>query len=156
MSRQVKIVILFAAMVALAAMSACKSHNTIGLEIDSIQLDEDSNAVELMDPILIDPQFPGGVDSMYAFIARNFRLPQKCDGVNGTIWVQLVIERDGTVSNVKIMRGLGKEYDEEALRVVRMMPRWIPGRFAGSETPIRTDFNLPIIIHPDNSSNGIQ
>ena len=125
-------------------MAGCKSGNTNGLGIDSIQQDEDSNAVELIDPIPIDAQFLGGEDSMYAFIARNYRMPQKCDGIKGTIWVRFVVERNGTVSNVEVMRGLSKEYDEEALRVVRMMPRWIPGRFAGSETPIRSMYAVPI------------
>ncbi|MDY6372289.1 MAG: TonB family protein [Bacteroidales bacterium] len=125
-------------------MASCQIRNTNELEIDSIQMDDDTNAGELIDPIQIDPQFPGGVDSMYAFIARNFRLPQKCDGVKGTIWVRFVIERDGTVSNAEVMRGLGNEYDEEALRVVRMMPRWIPCRFAGSETPTRSHYIVPI------------
>lgn len=104
----------------------------------------DTTAVLSIDPIQIDPQFPGGSDSMYAFIARNYRIPNKCYGVKGTIWVRFVVERDGTVSNVEVIRGLCKEFDEEALRVVRMMPRWIPCRFAGSETPTRTSYNLPI------------
>lgn len=124
--------------------ASCQIRNTNELEIDSIQMDDDTNAVELIDPIEIGPQFPGGIDSMYAFIARNFRLPQKCGGKKGTIWVRFDIERDGTVSNAEVMRGLGNEYDEEALRVVRMMPRWIPSRFAGSETPIRSQYVVPI------------
>ncbi len=105
---------------------------------------EDTNKVLSIDPIQIDPQFPGGSDSMYAFITRNYRMPQKSDSVKGTIWVRFVVERDGTVSNVKVLRGLNKEYDEEALRVVRMMPRWIPARFAGSEKPIRSEYFVPI------------
>ena len=106
----------------------------------------DTNEVLSIDPIQIDPQFPGGSDSMYSFIARNYRLPHKNDGVKGTIWVRFVVERDGTVSNVKVLRGLNKEYDEEALRVVRMMPRWTPGRFAEGG-PIRMDFHVPIKIN---------
>lgn len=104
----------------------------------------DTNAVELIQPIEISPEFPGGDDSMYAFIACNYRLPQNCDIVKGVVIVSFVIEKDGTVSNAKVKRGIGKYYDEEALRVVRMMPRWIPARLAGSETPIRSEYVLPI------------
>ena len=115
-----------------------------GIGFGAAAQSEDTNKVLSIDPIQIDPQFPGGSDSMYAFIARNYRLKQKCDGVKGTIWVRFVVEKDGTLSSAEVIRGLGKEYDEEALCVVRMMPRWIPSRFAGSETPIRTEFILPI------------
>lgn len=136
----------FVVLCCIGLTASCQVRNTNELKIDSIRLNDDTNAVELIDPIQIDPQFPGGVDSMYAFIARNFRLPQRCDGVKGTIWVQFVIESDGTVSNAEVMQGIGNEYNKEALRVVQMMPRWTPSRFAGSKTPIRSQYAVPIKI----------
>ena len=59
---------------------------------------------------------------------------------------KFVIESDGTVSNAEVMQGIGNEYNKEALRVVQMMPRWTPSRFAGSKTPIRSQYAVPIKI----------
>ena len=72
-----------------------------------------------------DPEFPGGQDSLQAFMERHLRNPRQ---VEGKVYVQFIVERNGRMTNLKVLRGIDEETDEEALRVMRLMPRWIPGR----------------------------
>ena len=72
-----------------------------------------------------DPEFPGGEDSLQAFVNRNLRNPRQ---VEGKVYVEFVVERTGRLTNLQVLRGIDEETDEEALRVMRMMPRWVPGR----------------------------
>ncbi len=73
-------------------------------------------------------EFPGGNDSLFKFIGRNIKYPpiQRCD-VEGTIYVEFIIEKDGKISNIKVKKGVNEYFDNEAKRVVKSMPNWIPG-----------------------------
>src|SRR3546814_8497798 len=77
------------------------------------------------------PQFPGGNDKIMSYVAKNFRYPAiaREHNIQGTVYVQFTIEKDGSVSSVKAVRGadLGGGLDEEADRVVKDMPDWTPG-----------------------------
>lgn len=90
------------------------------------------------------PQYPGGDDAMMKYLAINISYPQtaKDKGVQGTVFVAFVVEKDGKISNVKILRGIGNGCDEEVVRVVKTMPDWKPGTQAGK--PVRVQFNLPV------------
>jgi len=90
------------------------------------------------------PSFPGGEAALMEYLAKNISYPPmaKESGIQGTVFVTFVVEPDGSVTNVKIMRGIGGGCDEEAVRVVRNMPRWKAGRQRGK--PVRVQFNLPI------------
>lgn len=89
------------------------------------------------------PEFPGGMEALYQFLAANIKYPGGPDDcVNGKVIVSFVIEKDGTVSDAKVVRKLHPAFDEEALRVVKLMPKWEPGRQEGK--PVRVQFNLPI------------
>lgn len=91
------------------------------------------------------PQYPGGDTAMYNYISQNYRLPEAQESqIGGKIFVQLIIESTGKVSNVKIARGIDPYLDQEALRVVRSMPNWIPGKQEGKAVPVT--FILPINI----------
>ena len=101
----------------------------------------DSNIFVVVDQ---DPEFPGGMDSLYHFLAANIKYPcSECD-VIGKVYVTFVIEKDGSITNPKVLRDIGPEYGfgDEALRVVKLMPKWKPGRQRGK--PVRFQFNLPI------------
>lgn len=91
------------------------------------------------------PEFPGGDDSLYAFIGRNIKYPEaaKKNKIEGRVFVTFVIEKDGQVSSAKILRDIGGGCGEEALRVVNSMPKWKPGTQRGN--PVRVQFNLPIM-----------
>ena len=90
------------------------------------------------------PIFPGGDKAMYEFLAKNLKYPQaaKDSNIQGTVYVQFVVEQDGSVTNVKIMNDIGGGCGEEALRVVKMMPNWEFGEKRVRKT--RTELNLPI------------
>ena len=91
-----------------------------------------------------EPEFPGGEDSLYAYIARNIKYPEaaKKEKIEGRVFVTFVIEKDGQVSSAKILRDIGGGYGEEAIRVVKNMPKWKPGTQRGN--PVRFQFNLPV------------
>lgn len=90
------------------------------------------------------PEFPGGQQAMLEFIARNIKYPPLAreSGIQGRVFVNFVVEPDGSVSNVKVIRGIGGGCDEEAIRVVQSMPKWVPGRQRGK--PVRVSFTLPV------------
>jgi protein TonB len=90
------------------------------------------------------PEFPGGAAKMMEFIAKNIKYPPMAreSGIQGRVFVNFVVEPDGRVSNVKVLRGIGGGCDEEAIRVVESMPKWTPGRQRGKA--VRVSFNLPV------------
>ena len=90
------------------------------------------------------PKFPGGEEARMAFLQGNLRYPAEAreKGIQGTVFVTFVVERDGRITNVEVVRGIGGGVDEEAARVVKNMPNWIPGKHEG-ET-VRVQFMMPI------------
>jgi TonB family protein len=90
------------------------------------------------------PEYPGGMKAMYAYLGENIKYPQeaKNKGISGTVFITYVVEKDGSVSNVKVLRGVKEDLDKEAIRVVSMMPKWKPGKQKG--IPVRVQYNLPI------------
>lgn len=97
-----------------------------------------------------DPEFPGGMEALYKFIEDNMKYPQLAaeNGIGGRVYVQFEVDTDGTVLNPRVLRDIGAGCGKEALRIVRLMPKWIPGKQRNPETkkyePARITFNLPI------------
>lgn len=87
------------------------------------------------------PEFPGGLQALSEFINQNLRYPTD-DCIQGRVVIQFVVEPDGTITNPVIKRSLGELYDKEALRIINIMPLWIPGSQYG--TPKRVLYTLPI------------
>lgn len=89
-------------------------------------------------------QFPGGVDSLYAFLTKNIKYPVQArrDNVQGTVYAQFVVEKDGSLSNMRILRSIGDGCDEEVVRVLKLSPKWIPGRQSG--VVVRTHYTIPV------------
>ncbi len=90
------------------------------------------------------PAFPGGDIARMKFLQDNIKYPAMAreSGIQGTVYVTFVVERNGSVTDVKILRGIGGGCDEEAVRVVKNMPKWEPGKQRGK--PVRVQFNMPI------------
>lgn len=90
------------------------------------------------------PTFVGGHDALVRFLLENIQYPAAAKEkiVQGTVYITFIVEPDGAVTNVKVMRGIGSGCDEEAFRVVSMMPKWNPGEQRGKF--VRVQFNLPI------------
>ncbi len=91
------------------------------------------------------PQFQGGNEALMKFISSNLKYPTIAaeNGIEGRVMVRFVVGKDGSVSDVTILRGLDASCDREAKRVVESMPKWIPGRQNGREVPVY--FTLPIV-----------
>lgn len=90
------------------------------------------------------PEFPGGMAAWSKFLQKNLRYPYMAQeaGIQGKVFVSFVIEKDGSVSDVALVRGIGAGCDEEALRVIKKSPRWKPGRQNKKEVRVR--YNIPI------------
>lgn len=110
----------------------------VEMEDDEIQEAEIFTVVESM------PKFPGGPGAMNRYLGNNIEYPQMAreSGINGRVFVTFVVETDGRVTDIKVLRGIGGGCDEEAVRVVKNMPKWDPGKQRGK--PVRVQFNLPI------------
>lgn len=91
------------------------------------------------------PSFPGGQEALAEYVQENLKYPESAreNGIQGRVFVNFVVEKDGSISNVKISRGLGGECDKEAMRVVQSMPKWIPGTQRGKA--VRVSYIIPIV-----------
>lgn len=99
---------------------------------------------ELFDIVENQPEYPGGMDKMMQFLGMNFKYPQidMENGVEGRVFASFVVEKDGSISTIKILRGVSKTIDAEAIRVIELMPNWKPGTQNGK--PVRVKYTIPI------------
>lgn len=88
--------------------------------------------------------YPGGMEKMYEYIGSNLKYPQQAreTGTQGRVYVTFVVEKDGSLTDVKVLRDIGSGCGEEAVRVVKSMPKWKPAKQRGKT--VRMQFNLPI------------
>lgn len=98
----------------------------------------------VFDVVEVMPQYPGGIPQMMKFIVSNIKYPKDAikKGMQGAVVVQFVVEPDGSVSNVHVVRSVFPSLDTEAVRMVKAMPKWSPGMQNGK--PVRVRFNVPI------------
>lgn len=96
------------------------------------------------------PQYPGGEIALKAFINQNLQYPKQAVemSISGRVFVSFMVEEDGTIRNIKVIRGLGGGCDDEAIRIIKLMPKWIPGRQNGHS--VKSNFTLPIIFNLQN------
>src|SRR5262245_60404881 len=95
------------------------------------------------------PSFVGGPEAMYKFIGENFKYPIEAlqNEITGSVFVQFVVNENGAVSDAKVIKGIGDACDQEALRIVNLMPNWNPGKQDGK--PVSTRFVLPFRFKSD-------
>ena len=91
------------------------------------------------------PHFPGGTAALQAFLSSNTKYPVVAqeNGVQGRVIVSFVVERDGSITDVRVVRSVDPSLDREASRVVRSMPRWSPGKQNGSA--VRVKYTVPVV-----------
>jgi TonB family protein len=91
------------------------------------------------------PTYPGGEAALYKYIAENIHYPEqaKADGVEGKVYVRFSVTEDGSIVNAYVARGVGGECDEEALRVIKAMPKWIPAKYEGKRVAV--EYVVPIV-----------
>ena len=90
------------------------------------------------------PSFPGGTIELFTFLSQNIKYPAECEkkGIGGRVSVSFVINKDGSVSDVEIVKSVHELIDQEAVRVVSSMPKWIPGKQKGE--PVRVKYEIPV------------
>ena len=94
------------------------------------------------------PDFPGGIMEFYKFVGNNFKTPEQ-PNLKGKVYITFVIEKDGSLSDIKNIRDIGFGTGEEAIRVLKICPNWIPGKLNG--VPVRVMYSLPITIQSGKS-----
>lgn len=109
-----------------------------------IEEEEDETETQIFTVVENDPEFPGGMEALYKYLAQNMKYPQlaRDNGITGKVYVTFVVEKDGSIANPKVLRDIGGGCGQEAIRVVKSMPKWTPGKQRGK--PVRVQFNLPV------------
>lgn len=128
------------------------------LEIEDMEVDEDTEVdvvieeepeeevveEEIFTIVENMPEFPGGTEELFKYLGKNIKYPPmaKDAGIKGKVYVTFVVDKNGSIDDVKVLRGIGGGCDEEAIRVVKGMPKWSPGKQRGKS--VRVQYNLPI------------
>ena len=111
-----------------------------------IEVEEEPEPVveQIFDVVEENPEFIGGMAKLYEYLGKNIQYPEmaKENGIQGKVFVQFVVWKDGTIKDVRVVKGVHKTLDSEAQRVVKSMPKWTPGRQRG--TAVNARFTLPI------------
>ena len=113
---------------------------TVGLE-DKHEV-VDVNAIIKYASVM--PVFPGGEDAMRGFLSKQLHFPDICrqNEIEGTVYLTFVVDKDGSIGDIQVLRGVNRYLNEEAIRVVKYMPRWSPG--LQNDKPVRVQLNLPV------------
>lgn len=90
------------------------------------------------------PEFIGGLDKFYKFVGQNFNVPEE-EGLRGKVFVTFIVEKDGSISDIKVLRDIGYGTGKEAIRVLSICPKWIPGEKGGQK--VRVLYSIPISIN---------
>lgn len=104
---------------------------------------EDDNQIYNTAGIEVKPDFPGGLEKFYKFIGKNFQVPEE-EGLKGKVFVTFVVEKDGSLTDIKVLRDIGYGTGKEAIRVLKSCPKWNPGEQNGKK--VRVLYSLPISI----------
>jgi protein TonB len=104
---------------------------------------EEDNQVYNTAGIEVKPDFPGGIEKFYKFVGNNYKTPEE-EGLKGKVYVTFVVEKDGSLTDIKVLRDIGYGTGAEAIRVLKKCPRWTPGEQNGKK--VRVLYSLPITI----------
>ncbi|GAB3850781.1 hypothetical protein GCM10028822_16610 [Hymenobacter terrigena] len=93
------------------------------------------------------PSFPGGESAYYAFVRQTARFPEEAlkQGLSGTVYVSFVVDQQGRIVDAEVAKGCGHGFDEEALRVIRLMPWWTPGLVGGKPVRVARTMSVPFL-----------
>lgn len=118
---------------------------TTDVMFDSKVAARNSETDTVMDKCEVMPKFPGGESGMMKFLTENVKYPKEAldKGITGRVLVEFVVERDGSINDVKIMKSVDPILDNEAIRIVKAMPKWEPGTMNGKA--VRVKHTLPVM-----------
>ncbi|MEO8794122.1 MAG: TonB family protein [Daejeonella sp.] len=122
-----------------------KIDEPVGEAPKQAEVTEDVNTI--FTSVEVAPEFPGGIKKFYDFLSKNYRYPAMAreQGVQGKVIMQFVVERDGSLTDIKVLRDLGLGTGEEAIRLLKSMPKWKPGIQNGR--PVRVAYTLPFALN---------
>ena len=103
----------------------------------------DDNNIYNTAGIEVKPDFPGGMSKFYKYVGNNYRTPEE-EGLAGKVFVSFVVEKDGSLTDIKVIRDIGFGTGKEAIRVLKSCPKWTPGEQNGKK--VRVLYSLPITI----------
>ncbi len=109
---------------------------------DSVPLSKEIYSLQSVD---VAPQYPGGTDAFYKLVSNNFKVPYPEIAMNAKIFISFVIEKDGSLSDIKVLRDPGYGLGQEAKRVVALSEKWSPAIQSGN--PVRVTYSLPINVN---------
>lgn len=114
----------------------------VGINASAYMMPLDTNIYDMPEQM---PEFPGGATAMEHFISDNLTYPTeaKAKKIQGKVYIQFVVEKDGSIEHVKIRRGVHHLLDEEAIRIIKIMPDWKPGSMRGKTVRVR--HTIPIV-----------
>ena len=125
---------------AFSTKSTGENRYFVGLSKES----DEPNPNKVFDVVEQMPQFPGGTGKLFEYLAKNVRYPKEAEnsGTQGRVIATFVVEKDGNVSNAKVVKSINPALDAEALRVINGMPNWNPGMQNGE--PVRVKYTVPV------------
>ncbi len=112
--------------------------------ITDVEEEEIQEEEEIFNFVEVEPQFVGGPVALHDFIQENldiYSIPEK-ERENGNVYIQFVVRKDGTLSDIKVIKGVNNDMNQEAIRIIKMMPDWNPGKQAGQVVNCR--FTVPV------------
>ena len=109
-----------------------------------IRLPEKKVEDKVFDAVEQQPSFPGGQGAMFSYISNNLQYPEKAKekGVQGRVVVKFIVEKDGSISNVEVNQSVNLDLNNEAMRVIKNMPKWNPAKQNGTE--VRAYYYVPV------------
>ncbi len=124
--------------------------------IDTSEVPFDQNDTlthQIIDPVETKSVFPGGEEAMFQFIEENMKYPEEAiqNKIEGRVYVRFVIERNGTINNIEVRKSPDESLSKEAVRIIKMMPKWIPSKQMGAE--VSSSFMLPINFKLEDNEN---
>jgi TonB family protein len=145
-----------------AILAKAQTHKSDLTDIDKIEIKEPGDSAKLknndslskLDRLLvteekvdIEPQFPGGIEAFYNYLSHNIHYPKDAikNLVQGKVILSFVIERNGSITDIKIIRGLSDDINSEAIRIISNSPKWNPGIQNGRA--VRVQYRMPIDFH---------
>ncbi len=111
---------------------------------EAVEGDFSSYSGEVYDKPDVLPEYPGGETALMQFLSRNIRYPQEAQdkGIQGRVTLRMIIEKDGSINTVEVLKSANELLDKEAIRIVKLLPKWTPGKNKGE--PVRVGYTLPV------------
>ena len=142
-----KIVLLFVALFSIQSLIAQNTYPDDDVVLPALKyVGAKMDGNEIYSLAEVSPQFPGGKSSLNAWISKNIKYPAEAKGKSGKVIVNILIEKDGSISEKRIAKTPDSLFNKETLRLVTIMPKWIPGKVKGKN--VRCEYTFPITFSP--------